>query len=166
MGMHRRQLPILQPCPADWGAMRPVSASTRHCEQCSLEVHTLEGMTEAQANALLIAHQHERLCIRYRFDPAGHIRFADSRPLRAATLAVTLLSACATPTVNTPATTLMEPPSPTPVLVFDDPDEFDPYNDSLYQDQLMGVLNSLPASWERDAMIPPDPIPMTPEDTP
>jgi hypothetical protein len=156
--MHRRQLPILQPCPADWQAMRSVSASARHCEQCSLEVHALHEMTEAQAIALLAEHQDQRLCVRYRTDRTGQLRFVDSRPLRAATIAVTLLSACAT-------TAAKPPPPSSSALDLDDPEEFDPHNDSLF-DEPMGVISALPKWWRRMLLIPPDPIPLSPDQSP
>src|SRR5690606_33166545 len=73
----RRRLPILEPCTADWSAMQALDDARRHCEQCRLDVHDLQAMTEAQARALV---RGGGVCVRYRYDARGHIQFADSDP--------------------------------------------------------------------------------------
>src|SRR5690606_10316498 len=74
--------------------MRPVGDATRHCEQCSHEVHDLNAMTEAEARALLHGQSGARVCVRYQSDRHGRIQFADTNT-RGPSLAWTALGAAA-----------------------------------------------------------------------
>ena len=72
----------------------------RFCEQCSKHVHDLGAMTESEARAWLHAAQGQEVCVRYRMDADGALRFATpavSAGRGAAMLVLTagLLAACA-----------------------------------------------------------------------
>jgi hypothetical protein len=81
-------------------------------------------------------------------------------PLRVAMVA-TLLSGCA----KTAATTTADP-SPPREIVFEESDEFDPWNDSLGPKFECTLSEQLGSSWYLDLLLPPDPIPMSPEQAP
>ncbi|MCB9742787.1 MAG: hypothetical protein H6741_11885 [Alphaproteobacteria bacterium] len=76
--MHRDQLPIPEPCHADWGAMQG-DARKRFCQSCTKHVHDLSAMTEPEAKAVL---QQPEVCVRYTAEPDGAIRFKPSRRRR------------------------------------------------------------------------------------
>lgn len=63
-------LPIPEPCSADWNAMRVVDGSRRHCGSCDKVVHDLSAMGDDEARALLAR---ERVCVRYRTRTDGRI---------------------------------------------------------------------------------------------
>ena len=71
--MHADELPIADPCHADWDAMTPAGAR-RFCAACSRHVHDLSPLRESEARALLRAAP-GRLCVRYTVAPGGAIRF-------------------------------------------------------------------------------------------
>jgi hypothetical protein len=75
--MHRRALPIANPCSERWESMTPAGHDRRHCSRCDKHVHFLSGMTEAAAMRTLDEHRgrDERMCIRYQFGSDGNIRF-------------------------------------------------------------------------------------------
>ncbi len=75
--MHKRHLPIANPCHEDWDGMHAQDGGRRFCDQCDKSVHDLSSMPEAQAKALLAAPRSGRICIRYRSDSHGRVRFAD-----------------------------------------------------------------------------------------
>lgn len=70
--MDANDLPIADPCNADWEAMRS-EGSRRFCAHCSRHVHDLSAMREAEARALLGASS--KLCVRYTVGGDGRIRF-------------------------------------------------------------------------------------------
>ena len=72
--MRRGQLPILNPCQEDYGAMRG-PAQRRFCDKCDKHVHNLSEMTEREATALLGAQDGARICVRYRVASDGRVRF-------------------------------------------------------------------------------------------
>ena len=74
--MNRKNLPITEPCHADWTAMDG-EEKTRFCGSCSKNVHDLSAMTEPEAKQLL--ETVEEPCVRYTCNPDGSIRFKPSR---------------------------------------------------------------------------------------
>ncbi|MFV8749546.1 hypothetical protein ACNOYE_03220 [Nannocystaceae bacterium ST9] len=64
----------------------------RWCSVCEREVVELSAMTEARAQAFLAANAGERVCVAYRVDRAGQVRFREppTPPLAAAGLSVAL----------------------------------------------------------------------------
>lgn len=54
---------IASPCPADWNAMIG-DERKRYCGDCKLNVYNLSGMTQAEAQNLLI-NSEGRLCVRF-----------------------------------------------------------------------------------------------------
>jgi hypothetical protein len=78
--MHRRRLPIANPCPEDFAAMNGAGAS-RHCERCDKAVTDLSQMTELQAKVFLLDHGSQRVCVRYRARPDGTIAFRAPPPI-------------------------------------------------------------------------------------
>lgn len=75
--MKRTQLPVLSPCAADWDTMTPAGRA-RFCAECQTHVHHVSAMTHADATAFLKEHTGQDLCVRYAYDGAGNVRFADS----------------------------------------------------------------------------------------
>ena len=73
--MRKSELPIDEPCHEDWGAMRRDPGSRRFCDQCSKHVHDLTSMTEAEAREVLASAAGERICVRYRVDGSGNLKF-------------------------------------------------------------------------------------------
>lgn len=72
--MRRGQLPILNPCHEDYGAMRGPSVR-RFCDKCDKHVHNLSEMTEREAKSLLDGQHGARICVRYRVGTDGQVRF-------------------------------------------------------------------------------------------
>lgn len=70
--MDANDLPIADPCNADWEAMTP-EGGRRFCAHCSRHVHDLSSMREGEARALLAASS--KLCVRYTVGGDGMIRF-------------------------------------------------------------------------------------------
>jgi hypothetical protein len=54
---------VAAPCPADWGRMVG-DERVRYCDQCSLHVYNLSGMTRRAAEALVTSSE-GRLCVRF-----------------------------------------------------------------------------------------------------
>lgn len=75
--MHKIHLPIANPCHEDWDAMRREPDARRFCDQCDKSVHDLSAMTERAAKDLLSAPRSGRICIRYKTDARGRVRFSD-----------------------------------------------------------------------------------------
>lgn len=87
--MHKDDLPISEPCGADWSAMRAApeeGRGARHCEHCDKAVHDLSDLTEREAEALL---RSGTPCVRYAATPDGEIRH---RPLRGRSRASRLIA--------------------------------------------------------------------------
>lgn len=57
---------VASPCSAAWERMRPIDAAgrVRACDTCQLNVHDLSALGRAEAEALLLAHEGARLCVR------------------------------------------------------------------------------------------------------
>lgn len=93
--MHRSRLPILDPCHERWDAM-PGTRTHRHCGSCDREVIDLSAMHAEAAIDTLLARD-GRVCVRYKIDSTGHLRFAPPPPTRPAAplLAALMLTACA-----------------------------------------------------------------------
>ncbi|MCB9742789.1 MAG: hypothetical protein H6741_11875 [Alphaproteobacteria bacterium] len=92
--MHKDDLPIRQPCHADWESMRPEGDTRRFCEQCEKPVHDLNAMSEPEVHALLQARRPgERVCLRYTTDRAGHLSLRAPRRAAAALLTGAALAA-------------------------------------------------------------------------
>lgn len=81
--MHRRSLPIAQPCHEDFDAMEP-QGSRRFCDRCQTPVHDLSAMTRTEARDFLRQRQGQQVCVRYRTESDGTLRFAPAPPARAA----------------------------------------------------------------------------------
>ncbi|MEQ1506167.1 MAG: hypothetical protein ABMB14_28300, partial [Myxococcota bacterium] len=99
--MHRTQIPIAEPCHADWDAMTG-DARRRFCGACTKHVHDLSAVTEPEAERLLAATPD--LCVRYTLRPDGSLvhranptnpgnPVRRSRAARAAALGFALLGA-------------------------------------------------------------------------
>lgn len=73
--MHKRHLPIAQPCHEDFGAMHDQGSGRRHCDSCEKSVHNFSDMTEGEARGLLKRHSSSRVCVRYRTNTSGEILF-------------------------------------------------------------------------------------------
>jgi hypothetical protein len=76
--MHRDELPIHEPCHADWTAMSG-DAARRFCGSCTKHVHDLSAMTADDAETLLATEKN--LCVRYAVAPDGRVLHAP-RPSR------------------------------------------------------------------------------------
>jgi hypothetical protein len=63
------------PCGRDFASMSP-AAGGRLCAECHTVVRDLSSMSERDARALLESAGPSRLCVRYLYDGAGHVRFA------------------------------------------------------------------------------------------
>ena len=77
--MHRDQLPIAEPCHADWNTMSGDSRK-RFCGSCTKHVHDLSAMTEPEAVDLLETMRN--LCVRYAVGGDGQILHAPARRSR------------------------------------------------------------------------------------
>ena len=89
MGLHRRQLRVLDPC----DVFEP-GEEVDFCRVCSQRVHDLSQMTRRQATRLLRRHTGGTLCVAYRCRPDGTVKF---RPVAAAatwSAFASLLAAC------------------------------------------------------------------------
>ena len=98
--MHRRQLPILDPCSEDYEAMTPEGTS-RRCARCQTSVHDLSAMSRAEARRFLLRHRGQQVCMRYRWDAHGEVLFRPASARVAGPLSTALaglLAACTGPT--------------------------------------------------------------------
>lgn len=88
--MRMTELPISEPCQEDWDAMREDPGARRFCDQCTKHVHDLSELTEAEARAVLDNRGDRRICVRYRVDGDGSLKFkpaeARTNPAGAKTL--------------------------------------------------------------------------------
>lgn len=73
--MHRRDVPIITPCGADWSAMSPVEARKRLCADCNKHVHDISKMSEGEVRALVAGGP---ACVRYLYDVHGNVIFGDA----------------------------------------------------------------------------------------
>ena len=124
--MNRAEIPIAEPCTADWSTMT-LADRGRFCGQCRKVVRELARLTEAEARALLASPPTEGLCVRYVHDATGEIvfrrdvvpvdRLARVRRLAATTLAAAALPLAAAGCMGAPAQMhpLMGAPPPTQV---------------------------------------------------
>lgn len=62
---------VAAPCPADWSKMVG-DERVRYCDQCSLHVYNLSGMSRREAEAL-VTNAEGGLCVRYYRRPDGTI---------------------------------------------------------------------------------------------
>jgi len=62
---------VAAPCPADWSKMVG-DERMRYCDQCSLHVYNLSGMSRREAEGL-VASAEGRLCVRFYRRPDGTI---------------------------------------------------------------------------------------------
>lgn len=71
-------LRITRPCPIDLDA-RGVDRSGLgfRCDHCERDVHVLSNMTREAAERFVADHRGQRVCISYRRDESGRVRFAD-----------------------------------------------------------------------------------------
>jgi hypothetical protein len=95
--MHRDQLPIPEPCSADWEGMHGGSRK-RFCDQCSKHVHDLSAMTEDEASTVL---EEPGVCVRYTVKPDGDIRFRSRRTFLAGAAASLIALPAAAKTAST-----------------------------------------------------------------
>lgn len=72
--MNRTDLPIANPCAADWRTMT-LADRGRFCGACKKVVRELAQLTETEARALLASPPTEGLCVRYVHDATGEILF-------------------------------------------------------------------------------------------
>src|SRR4051812_42483066 len=106
--MHRRDVPIVTPCGADWSGMSRVEARKRLCADCNEHVHDVGKMNEREVRALVAAGP---ACVRYLYDAHGKVIFGDAPPNARVVPASSLLSKAArSKWLAAP------PPPPTPLL--------------------------------------------------
>lgn len=75
--MHRDELPIPEPCHADWDAMEPRERA-RFCQECRIEVTDVSAHTEAEVRAFAARPREGRVCVSYLVRADGTIRLADT----------------------------------------------------------------------------------------
>src|SRR5690348_2559659 len=74
--MRRLHLPIQNPCHENWDAMRQDGDAQRFCGVCDKSVHDLSALTESQARTVLDEESTKgRVCVRYKADGDGNIKF-------------------------------------------------------------------------------------------
>ncbi len=83
--MHRDELPIPEPCHADWEAMEPRERA-RFCRECGIEVTDVTAHTEAEARAFAARPREGRVCVSYVVRRDGSIRLADTPDVPARSL--------------------------------------------------------------------------------
>jgi hypothetical protein len=102
--MHRRHLPIAEPCSNDWKAMKG-SCAVRFCGACSKNVYNLSMLTEREAKEALAVRPKD-VCVRYHVDAKGDVIFfpepvvARRHALRQkaiAAFAISTMAACTEP---------------------------------------------------------------------
>lgn len=75
--MHRDELPISEPCSADWNAMEPRERA-RFCSACGIEVIDVSAYTESEACELARKPRSGRVCMSYVVRADGTLRLADT----------------------------------------------------------------------------------------
>jgi hypothetical protein len=74
--LRRLHLPIQDPCHENWDAMSHDGDARRFCGVCVKQVHDLSALTEPQARAVLADESAKgHLCVRYKADRDGNIKF-------------------------------------------------------------------------------------------
>ncbi len=73
--MRMSELPIAEPCHEAWDAMDRSPGARRFCDRCTKHVHDLSALTEPEARAVLASAGTERICVRYRVDGSGVLKF-------------------------------------------------------------------------------------------
>jgi hypothetical protein len=89
MGLHRRQLRVLDPC----DVFEP-GEEVDFCRVCSKRVHDLSQMTRRQATRLLRRHTGGTLCVAYRCRPDGTVKFRPVATAATWSAFASLLAAC------------------------------------------------------------------------
>ena len=93
------RLSIAAPCSERFADMRG-DERARFCDKCQKPVHDLSARTEQEVQALLRERAGQRLCVRYRKDADGGVRF------KVALLATAMsVAACGALTTDSPAVT-------------------------------------------------------------
>lgn len=102
--MRRLHLPIQEPCHENWDAMGQAGEARRFCDVCVQQVHDLSALTEPQARAVLADESTKgRVCVRYKADRDGNIKFQPETvtasslwrmTLAAAGMSLALLTGC------------------------------------------------------------------------
>lgn len=102
--MRRLHLPIQDPCHENWDAMSLEGDARRFCGVCTKQVHDLSALTETQARAVLAEESAKgRVCVRYKADGDGNIKFKPEtvtastlwrHTLAAAGMTLALLTGC------------------------------------------------------------------------
>lgn len=77
--MRSQDIPIPEPCHAEWDAMRPEDQG-RFCFSCSKKVHDLSAMTKAEAAEVLRRAACEDLCVSFQHDEHGTVVFREPAP--------------------------------------------------------------------------------------
>jgi hypothetical protein len=72
--LRRLRLPIADPCHENWDAMSG-DGPRRFCESCQTQVTNLSEMSEGEAKAFMRAKAGKNVCVRYRSDRGGNIKF-------------------------------------------------------------------------------------------
>jgi hypothetical protein len=102
--MRRLHLPIQEPCHENWDAMSQAGDAQRFCDVCVKQVHDLSALTEPQARSVLADESAKgRVCVRYKADRDGNIKFKPETvtasslwrmTLAAAGMSLALLTGC------------------------------------------------------------------------
>ncbi len=95
--IHRRQLPIANPCEGFEPAPGSVSGGGGFCTRCSKQVHDVSAMRESELRRFLAERTTPTVCLAYRVDARGVIQLRPEPRTRVLALAamVALLAACA-----------------------------------------------------------------------
>ena len=80
--MNREQIHIANPCTEDFDSMEG-EGFRRFCDKCEKHVHDLSDLTPTEARALLDQNKKSELCVVYRFDSSGKIKFREKSYPRA-----------------------------------------------------------------------------------
>ena len=78
----------------------------RFCTECQTHVHHVSAMSRSDAAQFLHAHAGQDLCVRYAYDSAGNVRFADTAISAAQALWPSLRAIAATSTLLVGAASL------------------------------------------------------------
>lgn len=80
MVVHRRQLPVVDPCAGFVPAEGSVRGDGGFCERCQRDVHDVSAMSESQLRTFLVARAGTRVCVAYRVDARGYVRLRPEPP--------------------------------------------------------------------------------------
>lgn len=79
--MDANTLPITGPCPVDFDRSTFDDGATRRfCDVCSKNVHNLSAMSRDEARTFLRVNAGKKLCVTYKHDARGDIRFRSDGP--------------------------------------------------------------------------------------